>query len=287
MAALGAGKLTPGSQFTCAGGRFGPSPEWAPACWIAPLGGEHGSIDLRTALRVSCNIYFEHVGNVLGPRMLCDWLRLFGFGSCPGTGLSEERSGSVPTDEWMRQHTSEHRPLLIGDAWQMAIGQGPLTASTLQVANAMATIARGGRFLSPLLAAGTQNERIERDLGIPEQFVQVIHEGMHDVVHASDGTAHKYVQDQLASMGVQVCGKTGTAEVPPQRIDSNGDGRITEQDQIVRDGNLAWFAGFAPFGQPQVAFAVTVEYVEGSGGASAGPIAMEVVRACRDLGYIR
>ncbi|MHC4295347.1 MAG: penicillin-binding transpeptidase domain-containing protein, partial [Planctomycetota bacterium] len=102
------------------------------------------------------------------------------------------------------------------------------------------------------------------------------------------GTANRYVRDQLRTLTFEICGKTGTAQVPPQRIDSNEDGRITSVDQVVRKGNIAWFSGFAPHGKPQIAFAVAVEYVvDGGGPAYAGPIAVEVARLCEQFGYIQ
>ncbi|MHC4295558.1 MAG: penicillin-binding transpeptidase domain-containing protein, partial [Planctomycetota bacterium] len=218
LSALGAGKITPETEFHCDRGQFGPSPQWAPKCWIAQLNGEHGIIDLQEGLRFSCNVYFDHVGDALGPHLLCEWLRRFGFGAVPGTGLPEERGGVVPTDEWMRKYTRHSRGMSVADAWQMAIGQGALSSSPLHVANAMATIARGGRFIFPLLVTGGhENNRIERDLEIPKRFIDIVHEGMREVVHQPTGTANRYVRDQLLTLTFEICGKTGTAQVPPQR----------------------------------------------------------------------
>ena len=86
--------------------------------------------------------------------------------------------------------------------------------------------------------------------------------------------------------GISVSGKTGTAETWPLRIDSDGDGLITTRDKIVRKGDHAWFAGFAPYKKPQIAFAVIAEYA-GSGGKYAVPIAKDVLRICQELGYLR
>ncbi len=289
LAALGAAKITPHSEFHCNGGLFTPNPQWAPKCWIAPLGGEHGMIDLKKALRYSCNVYFDHLGQLLGPELLCEWLRKFGFGALPGTHLPEERSGTVPVSKSGGDNPHKSHPLSIGDAWQMAIGQGRISASPLHVANAMATVARGGRFLSPLLVTHLRTERIERDLRLPPDSIVAVQEGMHEVVHHRTGTANKYIRAELASLDCEFYGKTGTAQVPPQRIDSNADRRITAEDMVVRTGNVAWFSGFAPYGRgiPEVAFAVMVEYVSGGAAQHAAPIAAEVVRLGREFGYIQ
>ena len=80
--------------------------------------------------------------------------------------------------------------------------------------------------------------------------------------------------------------QTGTAETMPYRVDSNGDKRIDTRDRIVYTGDNAWFVGFAPYRNPQVAVAVLVEY-GGGGGKHAGPIARETLRACKQFGYIK
>lgn len=286
LCALGSGRIDTKTKFTCKDGYMFSQVRDRWRCWSAPKGFGHGRIDMIEGIRHSCNVYFYHVGQSMGPRLLCDWLKLFGFGALPGTGLPEELPGVVPTDEWMRQRYD--RAMSIGDARLMAIGQGPFSATPLQVGNAMATIARGGQFISPVLVLEAGPDRIRRDLPIAEHHIQAVHDGMRDVVHHPNGTAHKYVKDGLDSLGFEFCGKTGTATVPPQRIDSDGDGRITRADTIVRRGDAAWFAGFAPYRNPKIAFAVLVEYVEGGGGANAAPIALDIIRICKKkkFGYV-
>jgi len=280
LSALAAKVLTVDTEFDCKDGRFGPNPDEGPKCW-SKYG--HGPLKLIKAICVSCNVYFDHVGDVMGPRQLTHWYRLFGLGQLPGTGLPEESAGIVASDQWMLRSPRHRRRMRPVDAWQMAIGQGPLSASPLQVANAMAAVARGGRFISPVLTLEGGPKRIRRDMPITDEQVKAVHEGMRRVVHDPEGTAHRaLVRLGLNSLGFEFCGKTGTAQVPPQMIDSDGDGKL---DQQVRWGDVAWFSGFAPYGRPQIAFAVMVEYVEGGAAANAGPIALEVVRICKEFGY--
>ena len=282
MSAMAEGKITPNTKFSCDGGLFPLSRDGRPKCWIHSHGAGHGRIDLVEALRYSCNVYFDFVGHYIGPVTLCKWYRLFGFGSRCGTGLSGEAAGLVPTDEWMMEHEGRH--ISIGDAWNMAIGQGSFSASPLHVANAIATVARGGRFISPMISLEGHPKRIRNDLPISDRCVNAIHEGMRQVVHHRSGTAHKYlVAAGLDDLGIEFCGKTGTAQVSPQKIDSDGDGR---RDTVVREGNVVWFAGFAPYQNPKIAFAVMLEYVEAGGGEAAGPLALDVVSICRQMGYI-
>jgi penicillin-binding protein 2 len=149
----------------------------------------------------------------------------------------------------------------------MGIGQGPVSVTPLHVANAMGTIARGGELLSPRLLLTGGPEQIRRKLPIRPEHIDVVKRGMWKVVNEQGGTACKYFQN--TGLRVEVCGKTGTADEPS------------------REGDMGWFAGFAPYRDPQIAFAVVVEYVEGGGAANAAPIAVELVRLCEQLGYIQ
>ena len=287
LTALGSGRIGLETPFHCKGGYMFDSVRDRWRCWSAKKGFGHGRIALREGIRVSCNVYFYHVGEAMRPGPLCEWFRLFGFGAVPGTGLPEESSGVVPTDEWMRRRTDPPRGVSMGEARLMAIGQGPFSATPLQVANAMATIARGGMFSSPVLVLEGGPKRIRRELPMAEHHLRTVHDGMRDVVHHDKGTAHKVLmRNGLSSLGFEFCGKTGTAQVSPQRRDSDGDGRITRADEVVRRGDAAWFAGFAPYGDPKIAFAVLVEYVEGGGGENAGPVALDVLRICKGFGYV-
>jgi len=283
LSALAEGVITRDTTFVCDGGIFPLSANGSPKCWIAKHGGGHGRLDLVGGLCHSCNVYFDYVGNLLGPDRLCQWYRLFGFGSRPGTGLPEESAGLVPTDRWMLQ--VEKRHMSAGDAWNMAIGQGSLLASPLQVANAMATIARGGQFVSPMISLEMGPPRRRNHLPISRRQMQAVQEGMWQVVNSPAGTAHKaLVRAGLKTLGVEFCGKTGTAQVSPQKVDLDGDGL---RETAVRWGDVVWFAGFAPYRRPKIAFVVMIEYVDRGAGTLAGPLALRVVRICKDMGYLR
>ena len=267
LAALSAGRITEETTFTCRGrlfpGRRG---------WRCP--GRHGDVALVRAIKKSCNVYFYHVGELLGHRTLGEWFCMFGFQERPGTGLHEERRGlALPTAEWMRRRYG--RGFGRGDARLMAIGQGYVLASPLQMANAIATIARGGRFLPPLLALEGAPPRAPRDLPIAASHLAAVQRGMYQVVNERGGTGYKAFRN--SRLGVKVCGKTGTAEPPDQRV----------RGTVVRSGSMAWFTGYAPYGDPKIAFAVVVEYVtSGGGGTVAGPVAVDLIRACKKLGYL-
>jgi penicillin-binding protein 2 len=150
----------------------------------------------------------------------------------------------------------------------------------------MATIARRGQFISPSVLLGDPDQ-VRRKVNVPDWFYDVVQKGMHGVTQAG-GTAQTAFHD--ADLGFEVCGKSGTAQTAPQWQDRNGDHRMQE-DEILRKGNMVWFSGFAPYGNPKIAFAVIVEYVdwdtEGGGAAVAAPFAIEALRACKERGYIK
>ncbi|MCK5113828.1 MAG: hypothetical protein KAR11_03610 [Phycisphaerae bacterium] len=307
LAGMTDGKISPHSELTCTG-KNTLARNGKPRCWIgrAPHNSAHGPLDVVQALKVSCNIFFVKVGQALGHQRLCYWLGEFGYGKLSRTGLPEEKPGVVGTAEWLRKNRD--RGPVPSDKWYMSIGQGTFDASPLQVANAIATIAAGGEFQSPLLMVpriekplielrwdfvaslspekqakiSTTPERLSYKLPLSPQHVAAVHDGMYKVVNEDGGTAFKHwnVGDPLQ---FKVCGKTGTAQASGHKIDTNGDGR---RDTIVRQGSHAWFAGFSPHNRPQVAIAVVIDYAPGGGGAYAAPIGKEVFRICEELEYI-
>lgn len=212
---------------------------------------------------------------MLGAENLCRWFKQFGYGEKPGTGLPEERAGVVGDREYLRR--VKNRNHLPGDRWNYSIGQGVFSASPLQVANAMATVARGGVYLSPRIAINAGPQQIQRGKKLPASHVQAVHDGMRKVVHENKGTAYTMWNDpDNPPPNVKICGKTGTAQTTSIRIDLDGDGK----KEIVKKGDSGWFVGFWPAKNPKYAFAVMVEYIDQgeSGGSSAGPIAKQVVR---------
>lgn len=259
--------------------------ETRPRCWIQVAGGGHGAVELFDAIKKSCNAYFRTVGERLGAPRLMAGFNEFGLGVSPGTGLPGERAGLTPTPDWLMR--SRQRVFWPSDGRMMAIGQGLLLATPLQIAAAMGTVARDGVYVSPRIVAPDPAvepvlpERRVEDLGFSPADVAQVQRGMHAVVNERGGTAQRYFTNAVGD----ICGKTGTAQTEPLRIDADGDGRVTRDDPVVLSGNTAWFAGYASYRRPRIAFAVMVEY-GGSGGSTAGPIAAELVRICGEHGYL-
>ena len=231
-----------------------------------------GSIDVKRALARSCNTWFYQVGIDVGPSAFLNLSRRLGFGERTGLPLIGETPGLVPNDEWMLKH--EKRRILDGDTANLSIGQGTLLASPLQVAQAMAGIANGGalpklhllRQMQDTRGRVTQAPLPERKnwLGVDPKAVEIVREGMSDVVNSGGGTG------QSAGLSyTTLCGKTGTAQWGPKS----------------KSQRLAWFAGFLPEDNPRYSFAVLYEGRPGetvSGGRMAAPMVKKFFEGIKD-----
>jgi penicillin-binding protein 2 len=231
-----------------------------------------GSIDVKRALARSCNTWFYQVGIDVGPSAFLNLSRSLGFGERTGLPLIGETPGLVPNDEWMLKF--EKRRILDGDTANLSIGQGTLLASPLHVAQAMAGIANGNilpklqlvRQVQDTRGRVTQNPAPERKkwLGLEQKVVDVVHQGMSDVVNGSGGTGHS-----AGLSYTSLCGKTGTAQWGPKS----------------KNQRLAWFAGFLPRENPRYAFAVLYEGRPGetvSGGRMAAPMVRKFFEGIKD-----
>jgi penicillin-binding protein 2 len=240
----------------------------------------HGDTSLVGAIKESCNVFFYHHAERVGPSRLCHWADALGFGKPTGIDLPHESGGFLPTPENVRER--------LGHAWRrgdtprLAIGQASLTVTPLQIARLMAAIANGGTLVTPHLVRTTSPHssphQAEGGEGLPEPLpepapprqveglnpakLKPIRDGLRAVVQEQGGTGHRavYLDD------VEVAGKSGTAETGPGR------------------GSHAWFAGYVPADNPRFAFAVVLEHA-GSGGAEAGPIAKSLIEKMLELGY--
>jgi len=269
VAGLARGVIDGQTQHFCSGHLI-PGAE-RPRCWNWKKGG-HGWMDVVDAIGQSCNIFFYKVGQALGIDREEQWFRRFGFLDVPGTGLAEEcpgRVGPVPPTEAK------------GVSRFLAIGQGPIVVTPLHVANAIAAIARNGEFRSAKLLREGGPEQIRRSVPASAWHFELVRRGMAEVV-SRPGQVNTAFRDN-GPQGLSVCGKTGTAEVPSRWV-AGGAGRRS----VTLRGNMVWFTGFAPRDDPQIAFAVVLEYVKGgSGGRTAAPVAAKVVRICQQFGYAR
>lgn len=233
--------------------------------------GNLGLIDLRTALARSCNTFFYELGKRLNdkdPDLLPNAAKSFGLGKATDIDYVLEAEGIVPSPAWKAQHFANpaDKTWNPGDATNLAIGQGFLLATPLQMANYAAALASDGIVWKPRLVieirdrSGAVQKRFEKaELGhaasIPTDL-SLIRDGMRSVVADTDGT----VYFPFRGFPVSVAGKSGTAETP------SGD----------PDG---WFIGFASFEQPSISFAAVFEEFHEGPGNFASQTAGTTVRA--------
>jgi penicillin-binding protein 2 len=235
--------------------------------------GKHGFVDLAAALQVSCDSYFYTMGKRLGIDAIAETGRLFGFSRATGVDLAHEKSGIVPSTEWslaVRKH-----PWYGGETISVAIGQGPVLVSALQLARAMCGIANAdGALPTPHLFHMGENVRTgERFVyrpavreSVPWSGVahEIVLDGLWRVVNAPGGTAYG---SRVA--GLDLCGKTGSVQVVGQKEARKGH-LLPEQ---LRDHG--WFVGFAPKDDAQIVVAVLAEHGE-HGASAAAPLAAKM-----------
>ena len=261
-ALLQSGVVGPHESFLCRG--FLHRPDQQRCDLYVRQGIGHGEVTLADALAVSCNVYFFQFAGQMGPRPLIEWAERCGFGRPTGVDLPGEAAGTVPSPENIRQ--LEGHGWRTADTQAMAIGQGSLRATPLQVLGMMAAVANGGRRLTPYVAKRHPNPSAAEKSSPDPRFVKVlpaIREGLERAVSDPQGTAHATVY--MATIGV--AGKTGTAET--------GGGHLSH----------AWFAGYVPSEAPKLAFIVVLEHA-GEAAAMAGPLAKRLVLRMNELGLL-
>jgi len=251
------GILEPGTVLSCGGvWEYGGNPFH---CWAK---GGHGGVDLLTAIQNSCNIFFFKAGDKIGIERISKWGKLFGFGTTTGIDLPNEKTGSLPSEEWKQKRNLGK--WYKGETLPVAIGQGYLTVTPMQILSYYATLANGGVRIRPHLAEGPPEVMMRVPLS--ERTISVVKEGLERVVASGTGKAARIE-------GIKVCGKTGTAQV----VKASQGKSTYSLEKDIRDH--AWFAGFAPKDDPQVAFVIMVEH-GGHGGdicARIAKIALEYV----------
>ncbi|HPK65441.1 MAG TPA: penicillin-binding protein 2 [Thermoanaerobaculia bacterium] len=224
-------------------------------CWHR---GGHGWVDLRTALKQSCDIYFYELGDRLGAARLARHARLFGLGRPTGLEIDGEKGGLVPDDEWSRRVRGH--PWYPGETISVAIGQSALLTTPLQVAVAYAALANGGELVVPHLVRGERPPAPAKRLPIAPRHLAAVRDGLWQVVNAQGTGAAAF------AAGLDIAGKTGTVQVVAQETWIDSATLPWEQ----RDH--AWFASYAPAGDPRLVVVVFVEH-GGKGSRAAAPVA--------------
>ncbi len=290
--AIREGKLGIHEQLECTG-YLDPNNREAMRCWIYKMYNQtHGHLTGEHAIQKSCNIFFYKLGRRLRGPGIVRGFRAFGLGRHTHGGVPDV-AADLP--RWHAGVTEDEPGFTYQDATFMGIGQGPVRWTALQAAAAYTALARGGRYINPNFIRDEGlfgRERIERDLGLPREGVDLALEGLYLSANERGGTTYylsRLGRERIFNIeGVRVMAKSGTADAVPLRIDSDDDDRITGRDRIVRKGDHAWcIAIVQKEGQtmPRYVVAVVAEYA-GSGGAVSGPLANQILHALRAEGRL-
>ncbi|MDH3446184.1 MAG: penicillin-binding protein 2, partial [Deltaproteobacteria bacterium] len=240
----------------------------------------HGSVDLHKSLVESCDVYYYQLGIRLGVDRIAKWARAFGLGEKSGAVLDDEKSGLVPDTVWKRKRYRQ--PWYPGETPSVAIGQGYLTTTPLQLANMMAAVANGGTLYRPRLVsrvesidgetAFEQGPEVIRTIDLKPDTLARVRKALFDVVNGTTGTG-KAARSPLITMA----GKTGTSQV----IEMKG-AYLKNEKLAYFNKDHAWFVSYAPADKPQIAIAVLIEH-GGGGGAAAAPMAKIVAEKYAEL----
>ena len=234
-------------------------------CWVYGKS-SHGIVDLHKAIVESCDIFFYNVGQRLGIDRISYYATHLGLGRRTGVDLPSEETGLVPSEEWVQRVF--HRKWYAGETISVAIGQGAVTATPLQLARVIGGIAMGGVFKQPHLLKDAPNVGEER-FNISESTVEKVTDAMYGVVNEPHGTA-----GALKLTGVDFSGKSGTAQI----INYDLRTRLGKNKQFKDN---SWFVGYAPRRTPEIVVSVLVQ-AGGHGSEAAGPVVRDVVKAYYD-----
>ena len=232
----------------------------------------HGTVNLKGAMRESCDVYFYMLGERLGVDRIARYARMFGLGEAMGCGLENEKSGFVPTSEWKEKKFG--KKWYRGETLPVSIGQGYLLMTPIQLAAMAAGVATDGKIYRPHLVkkildrdGKTVKEfqpELLKQVNLKPEYFRMVKEGLFAVVNESKGTGAA-----ARLYEVKVAGKTGTSQVVKMQ-DKKGPIAYEHRDHAL-------FVAFAPYDKPEVAVAVVVEHGEHGGGAAA-PVAGQILR---------
>jgi penicillin-binding protein 2 len=250
------------------------TPETTVVCkkenWIPPMAsctGEHYTVNLSSAMAVSCNTYFQTIGKLAGIDKMYPIFKQLGYGQLTGIELPSEQKGVLANREWKEANFDDVWHTY--DTYYMSMGQGYINNTVLQMANATATIANGGNRMQTYLVSkiiNTYNDTVYQKTptvvetlpGDSEDYIAV-KDAMRQV--SISGTASRL----FSNYPIKVCSKTGTAQTGLKGDDNDNDFH-------------GWFIAFAPYDDPEVAFAGIVEYGH-AGSTSVGYVCRDTFNA--------
>jgi len=260
------------TSFNCPGRWEGMGKQWAKWCWNHS---GHGNVTFTQGIEKSCDTVFYEIGKTFYDRKneeLQAFSRSMGLGAESGIDLPGEVSGRVPDAAWKKAYNKfypEYQQWLPGDTVNMAIGQGDLLVTPLQLTSIYAALGNGGKVMKPhvlkaVLGSDGQPTKeiapeVSHDPGVTANNLAIMKRALVDVTTSGTGAS------VFSGFRISVAGKTGTA-------------------QVTNKDDFAWFACYAPAEQPRYAVVVVVEQ-GGHGGSVAGPAARQILSKLFNVPY--
>ncbi len=230
-------------------------------CW-RPQG--HGQVDLHHAIVDSCDIFFYNIGKLLGIDKISYYGSGLGLGKRTGVDLPSEEPGLMPSEAWVER--AYHHKWYAGETISVAVGQGAVTVTPIQLARMAAGVASGGMLVQPHLLKSFQNAKVE-NFPLSDDAVEQVTQGLFGVVNEGGGTGY-----HLRLQNIDFCGKSGTAQL----MSYDAANRLGTKKM---DG---WFVGFAPRRNPEIVVAAIVQNTMEHGGEAAGPVVRDIVKMYYD-----
>ncbi|EAK3672962.1 penicillin-binding protein 2 [Campylobacter jejuni] len=279
---LNSKNISPSTQYVCngsieLGGRFF-------RCWNRS---GHGSVDLKHAIKYSCDVYFYNGSLQVGIDQISETLSRIGFGAKTGVDLPSEFVGTLPSKEWKMQRYRQS--WFQGDTLNTAIGQGGFLATPMQIARYTAQIAKGGEVIPHFLKSiENNNTTIENQMDenkkeiftlFEKSQLPYIRDAMYAVANEQGGTSYRY----LHNLNVKVAAKTGTAQVVGfSQTDKN---RVDEKQFEYYTRSHAWLTSYAPYPKPK--YVVTVLLEHGGRNITSGATVAKIYQKMIELGYFK
>lgn len=279
---LNSKNISPTTQYVCngnieLGGRFF-------RCWNRS---GHGPVDLKHAIKYSCDVYFYNGSLQVGIDQISETLSRIGFGAKTGVDLPSEFVGTLPSKEWKMQRYRQS--WFQGDTLNTAIGQGNFLATPMQIARYTAQIAKGGEVIPHFLKSiENNNTTIENQMDENKKEIFTLFEksqlpyirnAMYAVANEQGGTSYRY----LHNLDVKVAAKTGTAQVVGfSQTDKN---RVDEKQFEYYTRSHAWLTSYAPYSKPK--YVVTVLLEHGGRNITSGVTVAKIYQKMIELGYFK
>ncbi|MFK0440812.1 penicillin-binding protein 2 [Campylobacter jejuni] len=279
---LNSKNISPSTQYVCngsieLGGRFF-------RCWNRS---GHGPVDLKHAIKYSCDVYFYNGSLQVGIDQISETLSRIGFGAKTGVDLPSEFVGTLPSKEWKMQRYRQS--WFQGDTLNTAIGQGGFLATPMQIARYTAQIAKGGEVIPHFLKSiENNNTTIENQMDenkkeiftlFEKSQLPYIRDAMYAVANEQGGTSYRY----LHNLDVKVAAKTGTAQVVGfSQTDKN---RVDEKQFEYYTRSHAWLTSYAPYSKPK--YVVTVLLEHGGRNITSGATVAKIYQKMIELGYFK